>query len=220
MKEQRNVLKFIVPMMVLALACVIICELSLIPVCIRMKHIEFIKNAFIGIFSSAFLLTITSLISYFIQKKEALNSYWLTLSSFNQTILAFAMLHFQQYSSCAKNDEEVVKIVKDHLNSIGYALAADVIEIEDKYAQVNLAHSKISFTVKRKNDLFEIIETSFSLAGDINREITNLFNVATNQWSDDTSAIIEFAHEKGKQVQLSSELKKLANKLEIKIEKK
>lgn len=75
MKEQRRVLQAIIPTMLVSLMVSVAVEFSAPIFTFIFMHSSFLQSIFIGIFSSSLLLVITTLISYFRQKKAAVNQY-------------------------------------------------------------------------------------------------------------------------------------------------
>ena len=82
MKEQRRVLQVVISIMLASLVVSAVLEFSTPIFTFIFMHSSFLQSIFIGIFSSSFLLVITALISYFRQKKAAVNQYWLAIARF------------------------------------------------------------------------------------------------------------------------------------------
>ena len=150
MKEQRIILKVIVPTMLVALAFAIVLDLPNITNSFLGNHGALIQNIMIGIFSSSFLLTITSWLSYFIQRKSAINQYWVALSGFNQKVSEFAMLYLQESAEKASSNDEYFILIQAKFCCARASILQECTTIFDRYADVNLAHSKISYTIKKK----------------------------------------------------------------------
>lgn len=216
MKEQRKVLWIIVPTMLFSLALSICLEFGTTVFAFLLAHSSFLQGIFVGIFSSSFLLVITTLISYFRQKKEALNQYWLAIAGFSHKITEFGVLHLQEYANQAKSDDECIFLIIRHVKTLGYSITPEITSIHDKYAEVNLVHSKISFTVKKHNAIYDSIEKSFLLAGEINQQITNIFKIAANLLPQEDSKIIAaFSKKDSESTLLEQEVELLAHQLSI-----
>lgn len=216
MKEQRRVLQAVIPTMIVSLIVSVALEFSTPIFTVTFMHSSFLQSIFLGIFSSSFLLVITALISYFRQKKAAVNQYWLAIAGLSHRITEFAVLHLQEYANQAKTDEEYISLIIHHLKELGYSIAPEITAIHDKYAEVNLTHSKISFTVKKNNVVYDQIEKSFLLAGQINQQITDIFKVAANMFpQEDSRVIIAFSKEDSASALLENEVEQLARQLSI-----
>lgn len=216
MKEQRRVLQVVIPIMLASLVVSAVLEFSTPIFTFIFMHSSFLQSIFIGIFSSSFLLVITALISYFRQKKAAVNQYWLAIAGFSHKITEFAVLHLQEYANQAKTDEECISLTICHLKELGYGIAPEITAIHDKYAEVNLTHSKISFTVKKDNAVYERIEKSFLLAGQVNQKITDIFKVAANMFPQaDSRVISDFSKKDSEPALLEKEVEQLARQLSI-----
>ena len=216
MKEQRKVLQIVIPTMLVSLIVSVVLEFGTPIFKFILMHNSFLQSIFIGIFSSSFLLVITALISYFRQKKAAVNQYWLAIAGFSHRITEFSVLHLQEYANQAKTDEEYISLIINHLKELGYSIAPEITAIHDKYAEVNLTHSKISFTIKKNNVVYDNIEKSFMLAGQINQQIANIFKVAANMFpQEDSRVIIAFSKKDSEPALLEKEVEQLARQLSI-----